>query len=144
MTPRIALRTLAGALLAACAVAGPAQAAGGITPLSPKKGAKVAVGQSPTFKMRVKGPGSVWVTICDSKKKDSKGVICTKAASEKASLGQAKKKQGVFQFTPEFFDFETFWMNTPGTYYWQAYRINCDNGPSDCQQESAITRFKVG
>ena len=137
MTSRIAIRTLAGGLLAALAIAGPAQASGGITPLSPKSGATVPVGQSPTFKMRVKGSGHVWVHVCKSKKKSSKGVICNKE-----SIGEAKKKKGVFQFTPEFFDFDAFWLNTPGTYYWQAYRIACVG--SDCQQESAITKFEVG
>ena len=138
MTSRIAIRTLAGGLLAALAIAGPAQASGGITPLSPKSGATIPVGQSPTFKMRVKGSGQVWVHVCKSKKKDSKGVICIDE-----SIGQAKRgKGGVFSYKPKFFDYDEFWLNNPGTYYWQAYRIACVG--SDCQQESAITKFEVG
>ncbi len=127
----------AGILLFA---AGSAQAASGITPLSPKANATVAVGKSPTFKMRVKGSGQVWVHVCASKKKDSDGVIC-----HEASIGRAKKKGSTFSYKPEFFQFDEFWLNTPGTYYWQAFRIACEGGDlSDCKQESKITKFKVG
>jgi hypothetical protein len=138
MTARNVLRPLAGALLAALVLAGSAEASGGITPLSPKRGAAVRAGESPTFRMRVKGPGTVWVHVCESKRRDSKGVIC-----KEPGIGQARKKGGVFMYKPRFFDFPEFWLNQPGTYYWQAYRIHCDNGLRDCQQESAITKFSV-
>lgn len=128
------------AALAAFAAAGVAQAASGITPLSPKANATVAVGKSPTFKMRVNGSGQVWVHVCKSKKKDSRGVICNEE-----SIGQAKKKGGSFSYKPKFFDFPDFWLNSPGTYYWQAYRIQCEGGDlDDCLQESKIIKFKVG
>ena len=112
----------------------------GITPLAPKAGSSVPAGKSPTFKMRVKGKGQVWVHVCKSKKKDSDGVICSDP-----DLGRAKKKGGVFQYKPKFFDFPEFWLNSPGTYYWQAYRIACEGGNlSDCYQEGPIVKFKVG
>jgi hypothetical protein len=143
MTTRIRLRHLAGALatgalVVALAPAGPAQAASGITPLSPKSGATVPVGKSPTFKLRVKGSGHVWVHVCKSKKKSKSGVICSKE-----TIGEAKRgKGGVHTYKPAFFDFPGFWLNSPGTYYWQAYRIACAGG--DCQQEGKIVKFKVG
>ena len=144
MTLRFRSRTLAGALATGAIVAvalGGATALGasGITPLSPKSGATVPVGESPTFKMRVKGPGTVWVHVCKSKKKSSKGVICRKEL-----IVQAKKKGGIFQVKPEFFDFPAFWLNNPGTYYWQAHRIQCENGVKDCLLEGPIIKFKVG
>ena len=78
--------------------------------------------------------------VCKSKKKDSEGVICNDA-----SIGEAKKKGGTFSYKPKFFDFPEFWLNSPGTYYWQAYRIACEGGnTSDCLQESKIIKFKVG
>lgn len=127
----------AGAILA---TAGAAQAASGITPLSPKANATVAAGASPTFKLRVNGSGQVWVHVCKSKAKDSKGVICSDE-----SIGRAKKKGGSFSYKPKFFDFPDFWLNSPGTYYWQAYRIQCEGGElDDCLQESKIIKFKVG
>jgi hypothetical protein len=128
------------AAVASFAVAGVAHAASGITPLSPKANATVAAGKSPTFKMRVKGSGQVWVHVCKSKKKDSDGVICSEE-----SIGRAKKKGGTFSYKPKFFDYDEFWLNSPGTYYWQAYRIACEGGDlSDCKQESKIVKFKVG
>ena len=71
--------------------------------------------------MRANGPGQVWVHVCKSKTKDKNGVICSKEA-----IGRAKKKGGVFRYKPQFFDFPAFWLNSPGRYYWQAYRIACD------------------
>ena len=135
------LRSLAGALATGLvlALASPALGASGITPLSPKSGATVPAGTSPTFKMRVKGAGQVWVHVCKSKKKDKDGVIC-----DDESIGQAKKKGGVFQYKPKFFDYDTFWLNTPGTYYWQAHRIQCENGIDDCLIEGPTIKFQVG
>jgi hypothetical protein len=111
----------------------------GITPLAPQAGKSVPAGQSPTFKMRVKGKGKVFVHVCKSKKKDKDGRICFKA-----DIGQAHKKGGSFRFKPTFFDYPTFWLNTPATYYWQAYRIACEAGDlSDCYQEGPIVKFRV-
>jgi hypothetical protein len=132
------LRTLAVALLLALAVAVPASAAtkNGITPLAPKAGSSVPAGKSPVFRFRSSGSGQRWVHVCKTKKKNSDGVICFKA-----SIGQAKKKKGVYEYKPEFFDFPEFWLNTPGTYYWQAHRIDCN--ANDCRQEGPIVKFKV-
>jgi hypothetical protein len=142
MTPP---RFLAGALVAAgvslavFASSASAQSARGITVVSPKSGKTVAVGERPTFKMRVRGPGQVWVHVCKSKAKDSDGVICSDE-----SIGRASKKGSQYQYKPRFFDFPEFWLNSPGTYYWQAHRIDCAGDPSDCRQEGPIIRFKVG
>ena len=135
------LRSLAG-VLATCvllATAVPALAASGITPVSPKNNATVPTGTAPTFKMRVKGAGQVWVHVCKSKKKDGDGVICSTE-----SIGRAKKKGSTFSYKVKFFDFPTFWLNTPGTYYWQAHRIQCEGNINDCLQEGPIVKFKVG
>lgn len=110
----------------------------GITPVQPKANATVPVGQSPTFKMKVRGAGSVWVHVCASAKKDADGLIC-----HEASIGQAKKRGKYFTYTPEFFNFDGFWLNTPGTYYWQAHRIDCSNGTDDCKQEGPVVKLKV-
>jgi hypothetical protein len=110
----------------------------GITPLAPKAGKSVPAGKSPTFKLRAKGPGPVWVHVCKTKRKDKNGVIC-----HKASIGQARKRSGVFRFKPQFFDFPAFWLNSPGTYYWQAHRISCEGTTSDCRQEGPTVKFRV-
>ena len=110
----------------------------GITPLAPKAATSVPAGQSPTFKMRVKGKGQVYVHVCKSKKKVKDGKIC-----HKADIGRARKKSGTFRYKPTFYDFPAFWLNSPGTYYWQAFRIQCEGNLSDCYQEGPIVKFSV-
>src|SRR3954452_11167332 len=109
MSPRLLLTLAITALLA---LAPPALAATkhGITPLAPKAGSSVPAGTSPTFKLRVKGKGQVYVNVCKSKKKDSSGKICPTE-----SIGKAKKKGSSFRYKPKFFDFPEFWLNSPGT-----------------------------
>jgi len=134
-------RTLALTAFTALALAGPAAAAtkNGITPLAPKAGTSVPSGKAATFRMRVNDPGAgVFMHVCKSKKKDKEGMIC-----KKATILQAKKKKGAFQAKQTFYDFPAFWLNNPGTYYWQAYRIECRSGSSDCKQEGPVVRFKV-
>ena len=132
------------ALVAAAALVWPAAAAGaasknGITPLAPKARSSVDAGSSPTVRMRVKGRGTVWVQVCRKRKPRSDGTICSKEA-----IGQAKRVGKEYRFTPPFFDYEAFWLNQPGTYYWQAHRIDCSNGAKDCRQEGPIVKFSVG
>jgi hypothetical protein len=139
-TSRVA-RTLALTTLTALAIAGPAAAAtkNGIKPLAPKAGTSVPAGKAVTFRMKVNDPGAgVFVHVCKSKKKDKEGMIC-----RKATILQAKKRKGAFQAKQKFYDFPAFWLNNRGTYYWQAYRIDCSGGSSDCKQEGPVVRFKV-
>ena len=139
MTVRI-LSVLVAAGLAVPAVAA-AATKNGITPLSPKAGATVKVAEPPTFKMRVRGKGTVWVHVCKSAKRSRKeGVICNKEV-----IVQARRKKGtLFQVKAKYFDYPEFWLNSPGTYYWQAYRIDCTGNLRDCKRESPVIKFKVG
>jgi hypothetical protein len=109
----------------------------GITPLGPS--GKIAVGKAPTFRVKVTKPGTVWIHVCKSKRKDSDGVICKTEV-----IAQARKKSGVFRHKPKLYTFPGFWLQTPGTYYWQAHRIQCEGDLSDCLQEGPIVRIKVG
>ena len=134
-------RTLALTAFTAFALAGPAAAAtkNGITPLAPKAGTSVPAGKAATFRMRVSDPGAgVFMHVCKTNKRDKQGMIC-----KKATILQAKKRKGVFVAKQTFFDFPAFWLNNPGTYYWQAYRIECRSGSSDCKQEGPVVRFEV-
>ena len=137
MSARLTTALLVTGLLA-LAPAASAATKNGITPLAPKAGTSVPAGKSPTFKLRATGPGSVWVHVCKSKRKDGDGLIC-----HKASIGQAKKRSGVYRYKPRFFDFPAFWLNNPGAYYWQAHRISCEGDLNDCRQEGPIVRFRV-
>jgi len=120
------------------AAAAPARAASGIRPLSPRAGATVPTGRSPVFRARVHGPGHVWVRVCGSRKRGAAGLIC---ATD--SIGRAKRgKDGVASYRPRFYDFPSFWLNRPGTYYWQAYRIACAG--KHCRRPGPVVAFKVG
>jgi hypothetical protein len=134
------LRTILLALAVVLAVAVPALAAtsNGITPQTPKKGAKVPEGTRPIFRGSVSGPGTVWVHVSTSKKVDKDGVI-----ANKQMISQAKIKKGIFTLKAPFFDYPEFWLNTPGTYYWQAHRIACGEDGNDCLQEGPVVKFKV-
>ncbi|MFA9269221.1 MAG: hypothetical protein ACEQSX_00465 [Baekduiaceae bacterium] len=138
MTNRhVALPFAVLALLASAATAD-AATKNGITPLSPKNNTTVGTGATPTFKMKVRGKGQVWVHVCKSKAKDADGVICSDE-----SIGQARKNGRNYEYTPKFFDFPDFWLNSPGTYYWQAHRIDCSTGTDDCKKEGPIRKLKV-
>src|SRR5215210_5346179 len=107
MSLRLPLLLVSIGLLAAPAAAS-AATKHGITPLAPKAGSSVPAGQSPTFKMRVRGKGTVWVHVCKSKRKAKDGRIC-----HKAEIGQAHKRGRTYRFKPKFYDFPAFWLNTP-------------------------------
>ena len=134
-------RPVTALVLLVLAASGPAASAAeknGITPLSPKAGSSVEKGRSPTFRGRVAGPGTVWVHVCRSARRRADGTICSTA-----SIGEASIRAGVFRFRPKFFDYDSFWLNVPGTYHWQAHRIDCAGGTEDCKQEGPIVRFRV-
>lgn len=94
-----------------------------------------------TFKGRVSGPGVVYVYVCKSAKRSAKkGVICPKEA-----IGKATKKGGTFSYKQKDYAFPEYWLNTRGTYYWQAHRISPEDGnPADVLEEGPVVRFEVG
>ena len=138
-----AVRSLVLVLVASllAGVAGTAVAAtrNGVTPLAPRAGDTVPVGEPPTFKVRVRGRGAVFVRVCKSRKRGKAGLICAREA-----IGRAKRTRGtrIFRYKPRFYDFPGYWLNKPGTYYWQAYRIRCEK-PKDCRQEGPVSSVRV-
>ncbi len=131
-----ALLTVASLVAAVPAVATTTH---GVTPVSPKAGASVTAARSATFSGRVSGRGSVWVHVSTSRKRDKSGVI-----GHQQMIQQAKRTGRRFRTTTRFYDFPSFWLNKPGTYYWQAYRVFCPPHSTDCVQEGPVTKFKVG
>ena len=133
----LALVAVVGATAAAAYAATPH----GVTPVAPKAGARVPAGEAPTFVVRARGGGEVYVHVCRSKAKRADGLICSMESVGRATRG----KRGLYRYTPTFHDFPSFWLNRPGTYYWQAHRIACEDGNTkDCLQEGPIVKFKVG
>ena len=128
------------ALTAVLATAAPAAAAAtrnGITPLAPERGEVVEAGSRPVFTGAVRGRGTVWVHVSTSRETDEDGVI-----DNDALIQQARRKAGRFRLRARRFAFPEYWLNTPGTYFWQAHRIACgDRG--DCLREGPIVRFRV-
>jgi hypothetical protein len=128
------VRALIAIAAASLLLAAPASAASGIHPLAPK--GAVERGAAPTFRMKVNGRGAVFVHVCRSAKR-THGAIC-----DRETTGQAKRgKGGIYTFKPRVFKFPGYFLNRPGTYYWQAVRIACSGG--DCRQEGPVTRFAV-
>jgi hypothetical protein len=70
---------------------------------------------------------------------EREGIICTGE-----SIGRAKRSGGVFTYRPRLFSFPGFWLTTPGTYVWQAHRIECSGDVADCRREGPVVRFRVG
>ena len=125
----------------------------GVRLLSPKSGTivptVVASGATPTYKWRVRGKGVVFFRLCNSKARDRDGQLCPKRAPtdiERGKKGKKTKKGRYYSYKPEAYTFPTYYLNTPGTYYWQAYRIACKRkrgGRLDCIQESPTWRLVV-
>jgi hypothetical protein len=152
------LRVLGSILLIATvslcvvAAAGAKSAAHGVRLLSPKNKAVIpstrVSGKVPTFKARVRGKGWVYFSICKSKKRSSEGQLCKGKADEfsRGKKGKKTKKGRYYSYTPQVLTFVDYTFNTPGTYYWQVFRIDCvrkHNRKFDCIQESPLRKFTV-
>jgi hypothetical protein len=135
---RLTLRAIAVAIVLAIAVPALASTQHGVTPLSPKSGTGVPAGVPFTFKAKAKGGGTVWLHVCKSKRKHKDGTICRTEL-----IRQMKKKDGVYRHKAQVFGYDTYWLNSPGTYYWQVYRIKCEGSTSDCKQEGPIWKLRV-
>lgn len=133
----LAVLLLSGALASVALAA----TQGGITPMAPKKGATVAVGSQPVFRGTFTGDGQVWVRVSKSRKANQFGVI---KPNRDTMQQRAKLKGGRFRVKARFFNYPEFWLNRPGTWYWQAHRIPATCSGPDCLVEGPITRFKVG
>ena len=114
---------------------------GGITPKAPKKGATVAVGSQPVFRGRAAGDGQIWVRVSTSRKTTGLGVI---RPSKNTLQLRAKRTKARWALKAPFYDYPQFWLNRPGTYYWQAHRVPRLCKTADCLIEGPIVMFKVG
>ncbi len=110
--------------------------------LKPKAGAALAVGSEPTFKVRDGSAAAkkykIYITIGTSRKRTKNGDL------KRTSIGtftSTKRKGNVFSYTPEDYSFDTWFMNRPGTYYWQAFHIDC--AVKGCHVHSKIRSFEV-
>jgi len=143
-------RTLLGLLATTTLVVGVVApgAAGAASPkqLAPKRGAVLAVGSQPVFKVRDRSAAakkySVFITISTSKKRKKNGDLMKRPGSI-GTFRQMKRRGSTFRYQAEKYTFPTWFMVRPGTYYWQAYRIDCSGGNSSCHIHTKIRSFKV-
>lgn len=111
--------------------------------LAPGNGKVLARGSQPTFKLRDTSPNarrySIFMRISTSKKVDRNGTLKRTKIGHFARMDR-KGKFG-FVWKPEDYSFPEWFMQRPGTYYWQAYHIDCS--VRGCNVESKVRSFKV-
>jgi hypothetical protein len=147
--PRRSRRILVAA--AAALAIGAAGAQADVSPklTAPGPGKLLAVGSQPVFKVTDHGDtshGGVWLTISKFRKRDRFGRL--KQSSDSGTFtNMARHRGGHFTYTPPAYTFPGWFMVTPGTYYWQAYHINCaahNTVRNSCDLFSRVRAFRVG
>lgn len=123
-------------VLAIAALAPPASAA--VDPLvpptvlAPADGATVQAGTTPAFRVQTgEGDQYLWVHFSAS---PNPVAACGTIGSDNGllQLQPTMADPAVYEGTPAASDLYTFWLNRPGTYYWQAYRIHNGGGADGC------------
>jgi hypothetical protein len=115
---------------------------------SPAAGRAFAVGAQPTFTASDNGDafnGSLWLTIATSRRVDRYGQL-KQYRDGGVFTGMRRKRGHRYAYTPPRFSFPGWFLVTPGTYYWQAYHINCsipNSSRTSCHVYSRIRSFKV-
>lgn len=147
VTPtRRAGRIMIAAVAALAIGASAAQADVGPRLGSPRAGAALDVGTRPTFTATDGGDafqGTVWLSISKFRRTDRTGKI---KQSDGGTFTSMRKRRGGYAYTPPNYSFPGWFMATPGTYYWQAYHINCaipNSTRTSCHVYSSIRSFKV-
>ena len=130
--------TLLLAVLAAIAVPALAAERNGVRPTAPKAGAELPPGEVVTFRGRVSGAGSVWVRVCKTRTTGEAGLICARGLQVRA-----KRDGNDWRATPPVYDFPSYWLNTKGTWYWQAHRVACDVSGRNCLKPGPVQAVEV-
>lgn len=112
--------------------------------LAPGNGKVLPLGSQPTFKLRDTDPNarkySIFMIVSPRKATNRYGEL--KRGREIGTFARMdrKGKYGFVYKTPEY-SFDTWFMNRPGTYYWQAFHIDCR--VRGCHVLSKVRSFKV-
>lgn len=111
------------------------------TPLDPADGAALPTRSSPLFRVQTQpGDSYLWLRVSRAPVTDSTGLIG--AELELEPLHVSALGADLYEAQPPFYDYASFWMNQPGTYYWQVYRITYANG-ADGAVEGPIRSFTL-
>lgn len=144
----MALRPLLVALVLtafALVSAAPAAAEPGVPPevLAPAAGATTQAGQPVTFRVRSHaGDGYLWVLFSNSPAPVNP---CGKIGQEHGLRRlEPTADPTIYEATAPMYDTYTHWLNRPGTYFWQAYRIEYGGGADGCTEAAPRALTVVG
>jgi hypothetical protein len=142
------LLALLTACLALLLIGVSSAAAAGPRIVSPKRGAVLALGSQPTFKVRDGSRNArrykIFMRISASKTRSRKtgDLKETKIGGEPIGFFSSMTRHGsTHSFTPPPYSFPSWFMARPGKYYWQAYRIDCR--VRGCHIHSKVSSFIV-
>jgi hypothetical protein len=113
------------------------------TNVAPTNGKSITRGVPFTFKVHLdeSSTGSgVFLKVSKSKKVADDGTLANDIyfrSMKQGSGGQWTKKVERYKALTSHF------LNRKGTYYWQAYVIDCSEGTDDCNVEGPIGKFKI-
>lgn len=114
----------------------------------PKSGSVLSLGSQPTFKAYDSSPNArkyrVFVTISTTNKVGQRTHDLRRPSINGDQIGtftSMKRKGSRFSYKAENYSFPTWYMNRPGKYYWQAFRIDCR--VKSCHIHSKVSSFIV-
>lgn len=106
--------------------------------LSPTPGQSIRVGTAVSFQIRTySGDKSLSLRVSSSRELDSSGRL---RGDVQSGSFAATSDPAVFEIKPTYY--AGGWMDTPGTYYWQAYRTVYGSG-ADGSIESEVHSFTI-
>ncbi|MGI8750573.1 MAG: hypothetical protein ACR2J6_08515 [Thermoleophilaceae bacterium] len=115
--------------------------------VAPKRGAVLALGSQPTFKVRDGSRNArkykIFMRISTSKARSKYGDL-KQARVGGQTIGtftSMKRRRTTHSYKAEKYSFPTWYMNRPGKYYWQAFRIDCR--VRGCHIHSKVSSFIV-
>ena len=136
-------RHLLFAAAAALFIAAPARAqAPGPVPIAPSAGKALKRGVPFSFKVRVDSdaPTGVFVKVSKSKRVGEDGTLANDIYFREMKLSGAYFTKKVERYAA----LSDHFLNRRGTYYWQAYAIDCSDGTDDCNVEGPVPKFRIG
>ena len=142
------LSVLMASCLAVLLMGASTAAAAGPAIVAPKRGAVLALGSQPTFKVRDGSRNArrykIFMTISTSKARSKRTGDLKQAKVDGQTVGtftSMKRRGKTHSYTAQKYSFPTWYMNRPGKYYWQAFRIDCR--VRGCHIHSKVSSFIV-
>lgn len=111
--------------------------------LEPAQGQVIAAGTPIVFRIATY-PGDRYLWLLVSRSPAVANACGTIAFDAEIESFQATSDPAIYEARPARFSHSTFWMNSPGTYYWQAYRIEHGSGADGCVESEVRSLEIVG